>query len=103
MIVFDLECRVGGHRFEGWFASSEDFAGQQARDVVAVREPDDGHTRDGVDQQHHLVTAQHGQQAVRGDSVLSLMALGAKHGEKLMISVSGADEQQVLNQLTSLF
>lgn len=34
MIVFDLECRAGGHRFEGWFASSEDFAGQQARGLV---------------------------------------------------------------------
>lgn len=35
MIVFDLECRVGGHRFEGWFASSEDFAQQQTRGLVA--------------------------------------------------------------------
>lgn len=34
MIVFDLECRAGGHRFEGWFASSEDFIGQQARGLV---------------------------------------------------------------------
>lgn len=29
MIVFDLECRAGGHRFEGWFGSSEDFSRQQ--------------------------------------------------------------------------
>lgn len=34
MIVFDLSCPVG-HRFEGWFGSSEDFAGQQARGLVA--------------------------------------------------------------------
>ncbi len=34
MIVFDLECRDSGHRFEGWFASSDDFAGQQARGLV---------------------------------------------------------------------
>lgn len=34
MIVFDLQCRAGGHRFEGWFASSEDFASQQARGLV---------------------------------------------------------------------
>lgn len=34
MIVFDLTCQ-GGHRFEGWFASSEDFAQQQARGLVA--------------------------------------------------------------------
>lgn len=35
MIVFDLECRAGAHRFEGWFASSHDFAGQQARGLVS--------------------------------------------------------------------
>ena len=34
MIVFDLECRAGGHRFEGWFGSSDAFAGQQARGLV---------------------------------------------------------------------
>lgn len=34
MIVFDLSCGEG-HRFEGWFGSSEDFAGQQARGLVA--------------------------------------------------------------------
>jgi hypothetical protein len=34
MIVFDLECAGLGHRFEGWFASSEDFAAQQARGLL---------------------------------------------------------------------
>lgn len=34
MIVFDLECRGNGHRFEGWFGSSQDFADQQARGLV---------------------------------------------------------------------
>jgi len=34
MIVFDLSC-ADGHRFEGWFSSSEDFAGQQLRGLVA--------------------------------------------------------------------
>ena len=34
MIVFDLVCRTGGHRFEGWFASSEDFASQQDRGLL---------------------------------------------------------------------
>ncbi|MBO9518912.1 MAG: DUF1178 family protein [Porphyrobacter sp.] len=33
MIVFDLTCD-GGHRFEGWFGSSEDFSGQMARGLV---------------------------------------------------------------------
>jgi hypothetical protein len=34
MIVFDLQCRAGRHRFEGWFSSSEDFASQQERGLV---------------------------------------------------------------------
>lgn len=35
MIVFDLECREGRHRFEGWFGSSHDFLRQQERGLVA--------------------------------------------------------------------
>jgi len=38
MIVFDLACRGGGHRFEGWFGSSQDFAAQQERGLVACPE-----------------------------------------------------------------
>jgi hypothetical protein len=38
MIVFDLECREGGHRFEGWFGSSADFADQQARGLLCCPE-----------------------------------------------------------------
>lgn len=34
MIVYDLVCEEGGHRFEGWFGSSQDFDGQQARGLV---------------------------------------------------------------------
>ena len=34
MIVFDLECRTGKHRFEGWFSSSDDYASQQQRGLV---------------------------------------------------------------------
>lgn len=33
MIVFDLSC-AAGHRFEGWFGSSQDYACQQARGLV---------------------------------------------------------------------
>ncbi len=35
MIVFDLRCRAGDHRFEAWFASSESFAEQQARGLIS--------------------------------------------------------------------
>jgi hypothetical protein len=34
MIVFDLACRSAGHRFEGWFSSSDDFASQQQRGLI---------------------------------------------------------------------
>jgi hypothetical protein len=33
MIVFDL-CCDDGHRFEGWFGSSDDYAGQRRRGLV---------------------------------------------------------------------
>ena len=33
MKIFDLQCGAG-HRFEGWFASAEDFAAQRARGLV---------------------------------------------------------------------
>ncbi|KTE30869.1 MULTISPECIES: DUF1178 family protein [unclassified Sphingopyxis] len=35
MIVFDLCCAAGDHRFEAWFKSSESFADQQARGLIA--------------------------------------------------------------------
>jgi hypothetical protein len=38
MIVYDLNCRPGGHRFEGWFGSSDDFEAQQARGLIACPE-----------------------------------------------------------------
>ena len=33
MIIFDLAC-TQGHRFEGWFASADDFARQDAAELV---------------------------------------------------------------------
>ncbi|MFC3174291.1 DUF1178 family protein [Novosphingobium bradum] len=35
MIVYDLECRAGGHRFEGWFGSSTDFEQQRERGLLS--------------------------------------------------------------------
>ncbi|MSP97773.1 MAG: DUF1178 family protein [Betaproteobacteria bacterium] len=34
MIVYDLKCQAG-HRFEGWFSSAEEFAGQKARGLLS--------------------------------------------------------------------
>lgn len=33
MIVYDLKC-AGGHRFEGWFASAEDFTSQKGSQLL---------------------------------------------------------------------
>ena len=37
MIVYDLSCDTG-HRFEGWFGSSDDYARQQMRGLVTCPE-----------------------------------------------------------------
>jgi hypothetical protein len=34
MIVFDLKCSHGGHVFEGWFGSGEDFERQKASGIL---------------------------------------------------------------------
>ena len=34
MIIFDLICADGHHRFEGWFGSSDDYAEQQHRGLL---------------------------------------------------------------------
>lgn len=43
MIVYDLTCEDGGHRFEGWFGSSRDFDDQQMRGLVACPHCGSGH------------------------------------------------------------
>lgn len=35
MIVFDLICRDGGHKFEGWFGSSNDYDAQQKAGFIS--------------------------------------------------------------------
>jgi phosphocarrier protein len=39
---------------------------------------------------------------VRGDSILSLLSLGVKQGEKLTIEVSGPDEESLLQSLITV-
>jgi hypothetical protein len=40
MIIFDLAC-TNGHRFEGWFASTDDYASQAERQLVRCPVCDD--------------------------------------------------------------
>ncbi len=48
MIVFDLCCGAGDHRFEAWFKSSESFADQQARGLIACPVCGDSEVRKAV-------------------------------------------------------
>lgn len=48
MIVFDLCCGAGDHRFEAWFKSSESFADQQARGLIACPICGDSEVRKAV-------------------------------------------------------
>lgn len=48
MIVFDLCCAAGGHRFEAWFASSDSFAEQQGRGLIACPVCGDDEVRKAV-------------------------------------------------------
>lgn len=42
MIIFELAC-AHGHRFEGWFASGEEFVRQQKKSLVVCPICDDAH------------------------------------------------------------
>lgn len=48
MIVFDLCCAAGDHRFEAWFASSDSFADQQARGLISCPVCGDSEVRKAV-------------------------------------------------------
>jgi hypothetical protein len=48
MIVYDLLCEEGGHRFEGWFGSSTDFTSQQARGLLACPQCGSAHVGKAV-------------------------------------------------------
>lgn len=48
MIVFDLCCGAGDHRFEAWFASSDSFADQQGRGLIACPVCGDSEVRKAV-------------------------------------------------------
>jgi len=48
MIVFDLCCAAGDHRFEAWFNSSTGFADQQARGLIGCPVCGDSEVRKAV-------------------------------------------------------
>lgn len=51
---------------------------------------------------HSVLVCKPGGQPGRGDSILTIMSLGAKSGEQIVIEVSGPDEESLLQSLKSV-
>ena len=51
---------------------------------------------------HTVLIAKSNGSKVRGDSILSLLSLGVKQGEKLIIEVTGPDEESLLQSLITV-
>ena len=86
---------------------------QTARTSVTIRQPEGWHARPAaefarlVDESGLSVTiGRTGESFVRGDSVLSLLTLGARFGQELHIEVTDGDpakQSALLEQLLALF
>lgn len=77
MIVFDLECRSGGHRFEGWFGSSDEFARQKEHGLVSC--PDCG----SVDVGKAVMAPNVGKKGNQGGSGLTMIPGAVSNGSPL--------------------
>jgi hypothetical protein len=66
MLVVDLNCALG-HRFEGWFASSDDLAAQQAKGLVTCPVCGDAHVS-RVPSASHVVVHSGGDKPHPGDA-----------------------------------
>jgi phosphocarrier protein HPr len=51
---------------------------------------------------HSVMIAKGNGPRVRGDSILSLLSLGVKQGERLTIEVTGPDEDSLIQSLISI-
>src|SRR5579863_3134272 len=89
MIVFDLECRAGGHRFEGWFGSSEDFRAQQQRGLVACPQC---HSADVVKAPMAPNLARKGNQVAVPASAAAKRMETAQHPERAATAVMAAPQ-----------
>lgn len=94
MIVFDLECRTGGHRFEGWFGSSGDFDDQQARGLLCC--PECG----GADVAKAVMAPSVGRKGNQLAEVRPRAA--AKNGEALSNAPLSPEAVQMMRQLATM-
>jgi hypothetical protein len=98
LIVFDLCCAAGDHRFEAWFASSESFADQQARALIACPVCGDSDVRKAV--MAPRVGAKSNQQASSAPAPVSAPAEGQPSPElvRRVIAEVAAKQAEMLPQ-----
>jgi phosphocarrier protein HPr len=79
------------------------------KSTVSIKTPEGLHARPAAEFARLAATAGHTVlisksegPKVRGDSILSLLSLGVKQGEKLSIEVSGPDEESLLQSLITV-
>jgi hypothetical protein len=99
MLVVDLSC-AQGHRFEGWFASSDDLSSQQSRGLLTCPVCGDAHvTR--VPSASHVVLPSHSPKSASAPASKSASApvagpLGPAEGGK-------APDPEVVRQLQAMW
>lgn len=105
MLVVDLAC-AHGHRFEGWFASADELASQQARGLVSCPvcgvtqvERRSSATRLNVSgatkPDRHLANEAGAQSQSRGTPAAPTPAHDAADGEQIRALVTGVQQQWI--------
>lgn len=95
MIVFDLCCAAGDHRFEAWFASSDSFADQLARGLIACPVCGDSAVKKAV--MAPRVGAKSNQAAIAPVSAPAAPEPGAELARKLLAGIA-AKQAEMLPQ-----
>lgn len=77
--------------------------------TITIKSPEGLHARPAAEfvrvaatEGHSVLISKGDGPRVRGDSILSLLSLGVKQGEKLRIEVTGADEESLLQSLITV-
>ena len=79
------------------------------RETVSVNTPEGLHARPAAEfvravqlSEHRVMISKGGGPMVRADSILAILGLGLKQGEKIIIEVTGSDEKTLLQSLKTI-
>ena len=79
------------------------------REIASIANKDGLHARPVADfvrqasaEGHTVRISRPGHEAVRGDSILAILSLGLKAGERVSIEVSGPDERELIQRLLNI-